>query len=524
MNYSREFTPEGRDIFLYSRTESAALCGLEGFLVQVETDIGEGLPHVEMVGALSAETKEARERVRTALKNSGINIPAGRLTINLSPADRHKEGASFDLAIAAGLLLALGLVPAVNLDEAVLAGEVGLDGTVHGIRGVMAMAFCAKKESRRRFYVPRMNAEEASVADGLEVIPVDSITHLIDILKSDKITQVSRPAPWTAQEPDTDNDFSQIGGQASLKRAAEVACAGMHNLLMIGSAGSGKSMVAKRIPSILPPLTRQESIEVSTVYSVAGYLEDGKLIRQRPFRSPHHTVTAAGLAGGGRIPQPGEISLAHRGVLFLDELPEFRPGILEILRQPMEDHRLTIVRSGVSYEFPADFMLVAAMNPCRCGFYPDRSLCRCTEGEVQAYLGRISRPLLDRIDMCAEISRASYEDLQSISETSAQIRARVVRAVAVQTERYAGTQIHFNGRVPASALRLYCPTDESADRLLRQLYTGSIMSVRGLHSLIRVARTIADLEGKEVIGSEHIGEAVFYRGPQEKLWDRKIRA
>lgn len=491
---------------------------MDSFLVQVETDIGDGLPHVEMVGALSGETREARERVRTALKNAGIRIPPKRITISLSPADRRKEGTGFDLAIAAGILLALELVPAGPLKEALVVGEVCLDGVVRGVRGVLAMAFCARREGIRRLFVPRQNAAEGAVLEGLEVIPVDSLAHFIDMLRKGASMECCERTAFGSEEETAGLDFCQIGGQSALKRAAEVACAGMHNLLMVGSAGSGKSMVAKRITTILPRLSEEESIQVSTIYSIAGYLEDGQLIRRRPFRSPHHTITAAGLAGGGRMPRPGEISLAHAGVLFLDELPEFRENVLETLRQPMEDRRLTIVRAGVSYEFPADFLLLAAMNPCRCGFYPDRKICRCTERDVQAYLGRVSRPLLDRMDICAQVNRASYEELQGGTETSASIRLRVETAVARQKQRFAGTTIRFNGRIPASLLERYCPMDERAEALMRQIYGKLTVSTRALHSLRRVARTIADLEGKEVIGYEHVSEALFYRGPQERFW------
>ncbi len=352
---------------MYSKLYSAALAGLESFLVQVEVDVSDGLPHVEMVGALSAEAREARERVRTALKNAGIRIPPKRITVNLAPADRRKEGTGFDLAIAAGIMAALEMVPSSGLDRAMVVGEVCLDGSIRSIRGVLAMADRAKKEGLNKMFVPRLNAKEASVIQGISVIPVDSVGHLLAMLRKPELCRQESTIPWDEDKvkcQETGLDFCQIGGQQSLKRAAEVACSGMHNLLMVGQAGAGKSMIAKRIPTILPALTREESVRISTIYSVAGYLPpDGALLCQRPFRSPHHTVTAPGLAGGGRIPRPGEISLAHGGVLFLDELPEFRGETLETLRQPMEDRRLTLVRAGVSYEFPADFMLVAAMNP-----------------------------------------------------------------------------------------------------------------------------------------------------------------
>ncbi len=508
---------------MYSKVYSAALAGMDSFLVQVETDVSDGLPHVEMVGALSAETREARERVRTALKNAGIRIPPKKITVNLAPADRRKEGTGFDLAIAAGILAALELVPAEGLTDAMVAGEVCLDGSVRGIRGVLAMADRARTEGKKRMYVPRENAPEAAAIKELEVIPVDGVGHLLTMLRDPSQRKAQTISDWTERSGTEAGhatlDFCQIGGQTVLKRAAEVACSGMHNLLMVGQAGAGKSMVAKRIPTILPRLTREESVRISTIYSVAGYLPPGQgLMEQRPFRSPHHTVTAAGLAGGGRIPRPGEISLAHGGVLFLDELAEFRTEVLETLRQPMEDRKLTLVRAGVSYEFPADFMVVAAMNPCRCGFYPDRNLCHCTDKEVRTYLGRISRPLLDRMDICTEVGKVSYRELGGGGEPSASIRRRVEQTVAIQKQRYAGTTIRFNARIPAAWLDRYCPMDPEAERLLRQVYERMSLSTRGLHSIRRVARTLADMDGSDILRKEHISEAVFYRGPREQLW------
>ena len=507
---------------MYSKLYSAALAGLDSFLVQVEVDVSDGLPHVEMVGALSSEAREARERVRTALKNAGIRIPPKRITVNLAPADRRKEGTGFDLAIAAGIMSALELVPSAGLEGSMVAGEVCLDGSVRGIRGVLAMADRAKKEGIKKMFVPRVNAREASVIQGISVIPVDNVGHLMAMLRDPKMCQKENAAIWSMngfEQGDSGLDFCQIGGQQSLKRAAEVACSGMHNLLMVGQAGAGKSMIAKRIPTILPSLTREESVRISTIYSVAGYLpSDGALLSQRPFRSPHHTVTAAGLAGGGRIPRPGEISLAHGGVLFLDELPEFRSEALETLRQPMEDRRLTLVRAGVSYEFPADFMLVAAMNPCRCGYYPDRNLCHCTERDVRAYLSRISRPLLDRMDICTEVHKVTYQELNGGGETSAVIRQRVAQVAVIQKERFADTPILWNARIPADKLDQYCPMDEQAERLLARIYEKMTLSTRGLHSIRRIARTIADMEGEDVIRQRHISEAVFYRGPRDQFW------
>ena len=501
---------------LYAKVNSAALAGMDSFPVQVETDLSDGLPHVEMVGTLSTEAREARERVRTALKNSGIRIPPKKITVSLSPADRRKEGSGFDLAMAAGIAAAMGMISDRVLRDCMIVGEVCLDGRVRGVRGVLAIAGCARREGIRRLFVPRENAGEGAVFADLEVMGVGSVKELLSILRGENAGVPEPGCVWSESLPESGEDFSQVGGQEAVKRAAEVACAGMHNMLMIGSAGAGKSMIARRIPTILPRLTRQESIEISTIYSIGGCLtEGGGLIRSRPFRSPHHTITAAGLAGGGRIPRPGEISFAHGGVLFLDELPEFRASVLETLRQPMEERRLTIVRAGVAYEFPADFMLVAAMNPCRCGYYPDRSLCRCTEREVRDYLGKLSRPLMDRIDICSEVGKVSYDCLRERGESSADIRARVERAAAIQSRRFAGTSIRFNSRIPAGQLYRYCNVSAEAETLLQKVYDRRTVTARGLHSLIRVARTIADLDESSAVEKRHVSEAVFYRGPRE---------
>lgn len=507
---------------MYCKTYSAALAGMDSFLVEVETDVSDGLPHVEMVGTLSSETRESRERVRTALKNSGLRIPPKKITVNLAPADRRKEGTGFDLAIAAGIMGALEWIPQSQLKNSLFVGEVCLDGTIRGVRGVLAMADQTRKSGLSRMFVSKANAKEAAVIDGIQVIPVENVAHLICMLKDPSVCVPVRHDHTSdrLQIHSVDTlDFNQIGGQNVLKRAAEVACSGMHNLLMVGQAGSGKSMVAQRIPTILPRLSHEESVRISTIYSVAGYLPEGQgLLQQRPFRSPHHTVTSAGLAGGGRYPRPGEISLAHGGVLFLDELPEFRVDVLETLRQPMEDRKLTLVRAGVSYEFPADFMLVAAMNPCRCGYYPDRNLCHCTEKDVRSYLGRISRPLLDRIDICTEVGKASYGELNGGGESSLDIRKRVEKTVAIQQERFSGTSILFNSRIPSSRLEEFCPMDDSAKKLLENIYEKMALSTRGLHSIRRVARTIADMDGQNLICKKHISEAVFYRGPRDQWW------
>lgn len=510
---------------MFSMILSAAVLGVEARTVQVEADICDGLPQFCMVGDLSQEVREASDRVRTALKNSGISLPPKKVTVNLSPAHIRKEGTRFDLPVAAALLAALGVFPAEYAEDVMIVGEIGLNGQVRPVGGVLQTVLLAKESGCRLCMVPRENAGEGAAIGGILVVGIENIQELLECLLSPELcvrrAEVSHP--WNPDEiRDTGEDFREVNGQLAVRRAAEIAAAGMHNFLMVGSPGSGKTMIARRMPTILPWLTLEESLEISGVYSACGLLTgaDG-LVTARPFRSPHHTVSAATLAGGGRKVQPGEISLATRGVLFLDELPEFSRNALEVLRQPMEDGLVTVSRTEMKYTFPAHFQLVAAMNPCKCGFYPDRSRCHCQPGEVSHYLRKISRPLLDRIDICVEIPRVEYRDLSQAeeNESSEAIRGRVETAQQIQSERYRDCLWQFNAQLRASAIRHFCPLGSAERRIMERAFERMNLSARAYHRIIKVARTIADLEGEERIRDAHLLEAIGYRSIDQRFWE-----
>ena len=507
---------------MFSKVWSAALSGMEVYPVRVEADISEGMPQLLMVGYLSSEVKEAGERVRTALRNTGILLPPKRITVNLAPAGIRKAGTRFDLPVAAALLASLGKIPGESLQDIMLAGELSLNGQVLRVPGILSLAEAAREKELKRCIVPKGNAEEGAVLEGIQVVGVSGLKELLGILRFP-----SRACPVRAdarsllaeEQGNTEEDFSQIHGQAALRRAAEVAAAGMHNFLMIGPPGSGKTMIARRIPGILPPLSLEESLEITKIYSIAGLLKEHTfLMTKRPFRAPHHTVTAEALAGGGRIPSPGEISLSSRGILFLDELPEFRRSALEILRQPLEERRISISRASGTYRFPAEFMLVAAMNPCACGYFPDRNRCRCREWEVERDLGKLSRPLLDRIDICTEAPRLSYEELSGNrkEESTAQIRERVKAAHRMQQERCRGLPVYFNAHLSGKAVERYCLLGREEQKLLREAFEKLNLSARAYHKVIKVSRTIADLEQEERIRGRHILEALSYRAPERE--------
>ena len=508
---------------MYSKVYAMALFGMEGGLIHVECDASPGLPEMSMVGFLGSEVKEAKDRVRTALRNTGYQLPPRHITVNLSPADIRKEGTGFDLAIATALLLSAELVELGNLPEHTLfLGELGLDGRLVPVSGVLTMVEAAKKAGFSCCVLPEGNAREGALVEGISVIGLRSLEEL------PLLTQGKLPAmPCTVREmmerarslPEV--DFAEVNGQSAMRRAAEIAAAGMHNLLFIGTPGSGKTMIARRIPTILPDLSLEEALEVSRAYSVSGLLsQENPLILTRPFRSPHHTISPYALVGGGSRPKPGEITLADHGVLFLDELPEFQKIALEALRQPLEDREVNIARVQGSYRFPANIMLVAAMNPCRCGYYPDRSRCRCSEAEVSAYLKRISRPLLDRMDIAVEAPSLSYGDLvrRGENESSAAIRARVEAARRLQAERFAGTGILFNSRMNGRDVKKYCPVDSRKEQYLKRIFEQKGLSARAYHRILKVARTIADLRGGGEITLEDLAEAASYRGPEEKFW------
>lgn len=501
---------------MYGKVISAAVCGVESRLIFVEADVSNGLPGFSMVGFLSSEVRDAQDRVRTAIHNSGLRLEAKKVTVNLAPGDVRKSGSGFDLPIALAVLAGYGRIPQEALRETLFAGELGLDGRLHKTKGVLGMVLEAKKQGIRSYVLPAGNALEGAVAGEVKIFGADCLQDVIRHLTSrQKLKETPSYIEETALQGEEAErpDFADIRGQRLVKRAMEIAAAGMHNILVSGPPGCGKSMLARRLPTILPPLSREEALEVSQIYSVAGLLPEKGILTERPFRMPHHTVSPAAMAGGGTIPGPGEISFAHRGVLYLDELPEFQTEVLEILRQPMEDGQVTLSRNGGTYVFPCEFMLAASRNPCRCGYYPDRSRCRCTQGEIERYLHRISRPLLDRIDLHVEAEPVKYEELTGPGkeESSAVIRQRVCRARKRQEERYRETALRFNCQLSPSVLEHYCPLGDREKELLEQIYRKKELTARSFHRLIKVARTIADLEESEEIRCAHLSEAVLYR-------------
>jgi len=508
---------------MFSTILSAAVLGIEAYPVQVEADICNGFPMFCMVGDLSSEVREAADRVRTALKNTQVTFPPKRVTINLSPAHIRKEGTRFDLPVAAALLTALGVVPQECVENIMMVGEVGLNGQIRPVNGILQTVMLAREQGCQICLVPKENEQEGEVIQGIIVIGVGSIQELIECLLNPEIHSKGRKTwVWKPETVSYAEDFREVNGQRGVRRAAEIAAAGMHNLLMIGSPGAGKTMIARRIPSILPSLTLEESLEISRVYSACGMLlgKEG-LATKRPFRSPHHTISANALAGGGRKIKPGEISLATRGVLFLDELPEFSKNALEVLRQPMEEGQITISRTEGKYIFPAHFQLIAAMNPCKCGYYPDRSRCHCLPGEISRYLHKISRPLLDRIDICVETPKMEYKDLlnDTENESSAQIRKRVEAALQLQRKRYQGHRWQFNSQLTVSAIRHFCPLGHEEMQIMEQAFEKMNLSARAYHRIIKVARTIADLEGETKIRRHHLLEAIGYRSVDQKFWE-----
>ncbi len=501
---------------MFSKTNTAALFGVQCRMISVEADVSDWLPTFAMVGYLGSEVKEAQERVRTALRNSGFLLKPKRIMVNLAPADIRKSGSGYDLPIAVALLAAYHFLPSEMLQHYFFAGELGLDGSICKIPGILGMVLEAKRAGFTACIIPKENAAEGGVIQGIAVYGADTLRSVTDHLLSVKqLAQVSVDIEEKLRENSCrpEEDFADIHGQTMAKRAAEIAAAGRHNLLLTGQPGVGKTMIARRIPGILPPLLPDEALEVTQIHSVAGTLPPEGILTERPFRMPHHTITAAALVGGGSIPRPGEISLAHRGVLYLDELPEFQRDALEVLRQPVEEGEVRISRASGQYVFPADFMLVASRNPCLCGYYPDRTRCTCSEGEIRSYLHRISRPLLDRIDIHAEVRPVSYQELsgRKKEESSQEIRERVLKAHSMQIRRYEGTGYRFNSEIPASLLSKFCALDETGDQFLQQIYELKHLTARGCHRLLRVARTIADLEECEQIEIPHLREAVLYR-------------
>lgn len=497
---------------MYSKVNTAIIDGIEAKVVSVEVDISTGMPIFDMVGRLAMEVKEAKERVKTALHNCGIILPPKRITMNIYPADITKSGTGFDLPIAIALMEAMGALKAGIGKEYIIVGELGLDGSILPASGILPIVYDCFENGYKKYILPRDNHNEASLIKNAEIYSFSNLMDVIDFLRHDKYEK-----PYIIEEAQTnecEKDFLDVNGQTLGRRVCEIAASGMHNLLFVGSPGAGKTMLAERIPGILPPLTEQEKIEVSKIYSICGMLNNkNALMYQRPFQNPHHTITKIALAGGGRMPTPGVISLAHNGILFLDELTEFSKETLEILRQPLEEGVIRIHRANNATCFPANILLVGAMNPCNCGYYPNMNRCHCTYASLKRHLDKLSQPLIDRIDICVQTQPLEFQELseENFRESSLNIRKRVASCHEIQSKRYANELFLYNSQIPASKIEEYCILSEEAKKYARIMYEKYQLSVRGYHKILKVARTIADMDTSESLELKHLQEAFMYR-------------